>query len=412
MPKGAPPSSPGRPVRVALFSGNYNYVKDGANQALNRLVGRMLARGDVIPRVYSPVSATPAFPPTGDLVPVPSFPIPGRSEYRVGIGITPAVARDLAAFRPDLVLLSAPDLLGHAAKRWARARALPVVASVHTRFETYGDYYRLGWLRGWAETMLRRFYCDLAEIYVPTEGMAEVLRAQGVSERVQIWSRGVDHALFHPGRRDLTWRRTLGIADEDFTIGFVGRLVLEKGLDMVAAVSEALSARGVGHRVLVVGDGPARAFLAGRLPDAVFTGFLAGEALARAHASADLFLNPSVTETFGNVTLEAMACGVPVVAADVVGSNALVGDGVTGRLVPPRDVVAFASAIAAYAADPGLRRAHGAAGLARARLFDWDRVNDAMIDRLLRLCGRTAGGAGGTEASVAVGGVQIPAAAR
>lgn len=386
MADGADPG--GRPLRVAVFSGNYNYVKDGANQALNRLVGRMLARGDVLPRVYAPVSATPAFPPTGDLVAVPSVPIPGRSEYRLGLGLSRPVLADLEAFAPDLVHLSAPDLLGHRAKRWGQARGLPVVASVHTRFETYGDYYRLGWLRGWAENMLRRFYGDLAEIYAPTEGMAELLREGGFSQAVRIWSRGVDHALFHPGRRDPAWRRSLGIADSDFLVGFVGRLVLEKGLDVVAATVARLRAAGVGHRLLVVGEGPARPMLEREVPDATFTGFLAGEALARAHASADLFLNPSVTETFGNVTLEAMACGVPVVAADATGSRSLVVDGETGRLVPPGDAAAFAEAIAAYAADRAQAAAHGAAGHLRAQAYEWDRVNDAVIDRYPLLVGR------------------------
>ncbi|WP_448579013.1 glycosyltransferase family 4 protein [Thermaurantiacus sp.] len=380
----------GRPLRVALFSGNYNYVKDGANQALNRLVGRMLVRGDVIPRVYSPVSTTPAFPPTGDLVAVPSVAIPGRAEYRLGLGLFGAARADLEAFAPDVVHLSAPDLLGHRAKRWAREHRLPVVASVHTRFETYGDYYRLGWLRERAERLLQRFYRDLDEIYAPTEGMARVLVEGGFSERVRIWSRGVDHALFHPGRRDMAWRRSLGIDDSAFVIGFVGRLVLEKGLDVVAAAAQALTAMGISHRLLIVGDGPARERFVSEVPQALFTGFLTGEALARAYASFDLFLNPSITETFGNVTLEAMACAVPVVAADAVGSSSLVADGVSGRLVPPGDAAAFAVAIAAYAADPALRAAHGRAGLALAANHEWDRVNDAVIDRYPLLVAATS----------------------
>lgn len=380
-----PGSSAGQPLRLALFSGNYNYVKDGANQALNRLVARMLARGDVHPRVYSPVSARPAFPPAGDLVPVPSVPIPGRSEYRLALGLPRSVRRDLELFAPQVVHLSAPDLLGHAAKRWARARGLPVVASVHTRFETYGDYYRLGWLRNRAEALLRRFYFDLDEVWAPSEGMARVLREGGFARRVAIWSRGVDHAVFHPAVRDPAFRTRLGLSAGEFLVGFVGRLVLEKGLDVVAAVSGRLTALGVAHRLLVVGDGPARARFAASVPQAVFTGFLTGPDLARAYAAFDVFLNPSVTETFGNVTLEAMACGIPVVAADAVGSSSLVVDGATGRLIPPGDVEAFARALAAYAADPGLRLAHGRAGHERALAFDWDRVNDAAIDRYLDL---------------------------
>ncbi len=369
-----------RPMRIALFSGNYNYVKDGANQALNRLVGRIEARGHV-PRVYSPVTRTPAFAHTGTLVPVPSFPIPGRGEYRVALGLPRGAQRDLKHFHPDIVHLAAPDWLGHSAKAWAKRRHVPVVASVHTRFETYFDYYKMGFIRRGAESVLKSFYRDLAEIYAPSDSMADVLMAEGYSKRVKIWSRGVDRHIFHPGMRDLAWRRSLGIADTVPVIGFVGRLVLEKGLDIVAAVAAELKARGVAHHMLMVGDGPARAWIADRLPGATFTGFLTGADLARAYAAFDMFLNPSVTETFGNVTLEAMACGVPPVAAAATGSSSLVADGVSGRLIEPGNIGAFADALEAYARNPALRAAHGAASLLRAGAFDWDAINDAVIDR-------------------------------
>src|SRR3546814_3419156 len=130
-------------LRVALFSGNYNYVRDGANQALNLLVGHLLARG-VHVRVYSPTVAEPAFAPTGDLVDVPAMPlIGGRGEYRVAGGITRRVRRDLEAFAPNLVHVSAPDWLGHRAVCFARRRGLATLASLHTRFETYPRYYGL-----------------------------------------------------------------------------------------------------------------------------------------------------------------------------------------------------------------------------------------------------------------------------
>jgi len=371
-------------LRVALFSGNYNYVKDGANQALNRLVGRIEARGGQA-RVYSPVSRTPAFAPTGTLVAVPSVPIPGRGEYRVALGLPPAAARDLARFHPSIVHLAAPDWLGHAAKRWAKRRHLPVVASVHTRFETYFDYYKMGFVRRGVERGLKAFYRDLAEIYAPSDSMADVLREGGYSDSVRIWSRGVDRHIFRPEARDMAWRRGLGIADDVAVIGFVGRLVLEKGLDIVAAVSAELAERGVAHRFVIAGEGPAGDWMADRMPDAVFTGFLGGADLARAYASFDVFFNPSVTETFGNVTLEAMACRLPVVAAIATGSSSLVADGVSGRLVPPSDIAGFADALAAYAADPEARSAAGAVGVDRAMCYDWDAINDAVIDRYLAL---------------------------
>ncbi len=376
-----------RPLRVALFSGNYNYVKDGANQALNRLVGRMIERGIDV-RVYSPVVDEPAFPATGTLIGVPSVPIPGRGEYRVALGLPMAVKKDLKAFRPDIVHLSAPDWLGHDAKRWGRAKGLPVVASVHTRFETYFDYYKMGFIRRGAERLLKSFYGDLDEIYAPSESMAEVLRQEGYSEKVRIWSRGVDRSVFYPELRDMGWRQGLGIADDVPVIGFVGRLVLEKGLDIVAATIAELDRREVPHRLLVVGDGPARAEFEAQAPKAVFAGFQTGKDLGRAYASSDMFLNPSITETFGNVTLEAMACAVPPIAAAATGASSLVVDGVSGRLVEPGNVGAFADALEAYVRDPALRGAHGAASLERAKAFDWDAINDAVIDRYFLLTHR------------------------
>src|SRR5438445_3171541 len=144
-------------LRVALFSGNYNYVRDGANQALNRLVGYLLRQG-VHVRVYSPTVAEPAFPPTGDLVDVPSVPIPSRSEYRLPIALPSRVRRDLELFAPNIVHVSSPDIVGHRAVTWARRRRIAVVASVHTRFETYLEYYHLQWLEPLVRAALRRFY--------------------------------------------------------------------------------------------------------------------------------------------------------------------------------------------------------------------------------------------------------------
>jgi phosphatidylinositol alpha 1,6-mannosyltransferase len=366
-------------LRIALISGNYNYVRDGANQALNRLVG-FLERKGVAVRVYSPTSDTPAFEPQGTLVSVPSVRMPGRGEYRVGLGLTAALKRDMRDFNPTLVHLSAPDLLGHRAKAFARTLGVPIVASVHTRFETYFRYYGAAWFQRTAEGMLRKFYGDLAEIYAPSESMADVLREQQMSERIAIWSRGVDRGLFRPSRRDIDWRRAQGIADDEAVVGFVGRLVLEKGLDVVADTIAELEARGVKHRVVVVGEGPARDWISERLPNAIYTGHQSGEALARAYASMDMLFNPSTTETFGNVTLEAMASALPVVAAVSTGSSSLVSDGRSGRLVAPSDIAGFADALAGYAADADARRAAGAQGLMLSARYDWDEINQGMLD--------------------------------
>jgi glycosyltransferase involved in cell wall biosynthesis len=365
-------------LRIALFSGNYNYVRDGANQALNRLVDYLLRQGVKV-RVYAPTVAEPAFPATGDLVSVPAVPIPGRGEYRFPLALTARVRRDLAEFAPNVVHIASPDIVGHRAISWARRNRVAAVASVHTRFDTYCAYYGLEFLEPAARAIMRRLYRRCEVVMAPAESTAAILRAQRMNRDIAIWARGIDREQFNAERRDMEWRRSLGIADDELVIAFLGRVVMEKGLDLFAEAIGALRERGVKHRVLVIGEGPARSWFEEQLPDAVFTGELTGDDLARAVASADVLLNPSITETFGNVTLEAMACALPVVAAIASGTTNLIRDGETGVLVDAVDIDGFADALEAYARDPELRRRHGEAGLAVAETMDWDRINSAVI---------------------------------
>jgi len=371
-------------LRIALFSGNYNYVRDGANQALNRLVEWLLEKGASV-RIYSPTTDAPAFEPAGDLISVPSMAIPGRAEYRIPLMLSPAIKQDLKEFAPNIVQISSPDIAGHSAVRWARKHNIPVLASVHTRFETYPRYYNMAFLEPVLEAILRRIYRRCDAIVAPSDSMAQVLREQRMNYDVGIWSRGVDRDVFDAGKRDMEWRQSLGIADEEPVIGFTGRLVMEKGLDVFSDTIDRLVRRKVKHRVLIVGDGPARGWFEDRLPDAVFAGFQTGPDLGRAVASMDVFFNPSITETFGNVTLEAMACSLPVVAAKATGSQSLVDHGVSGKLIRPGATQEFADALQSYCEYPQLREEHGSAGAKRAEKFSWDRINGALADTYIRL---------------------------
>ncbi len=371
-------------LRIALFSGNYNMTLDGANKALNRLVEYLLRQGAAV-RVYSPTVSHPAFAPQGDLVSVPSFAIPGRSEYRMPVGISASTRADLDKFAPNLLHIASPDFSARAAVRWAKSHGLPVLASVHTRFETYPRYYNLGFLEAPLEAWIRGLYRRCDALVTPSESMVEVLQEQDMNDDISIWSRGVDRTMFDPSRRDLAWRRGLGIADEDVAIAFLGRLVMEKGLDIFADTVVELRKHNLPHKVLVIGDGPARKWFEQVLPGGIFAGFQSGADLGRALASADIFFNPSITETFGNVTLEAMASGLPVIASAATGSTSLVQNGVSGVLVPPGDAGAFADAIAPYLTDDALRHAHGAAGEKRSLDFSWDAINRTVADTYLRL---------------------------
>jgi phosphatidylinositol alpha 1,6-mannosyltransferase len=384
-------------LRIALFSGNYNYVRDGANQALNRLVAYLLRQG-VHVRVYSPTVEHPAFAPTGDLVSIPAIPFPVRSEYRLPMALPPRVRRDLAEFNPNVVHVSSPDIVAHRAVTWARRHKIAAVASVHTRFESYLAYYHLQLLEPFVRAILRRFYHRVEVVMAPAESTAAILRASRMNRDIAIWARGVDREQFNPGRRDMEWRRAQGLGDDELVVAYLGRIVMEKNLDVFAEAIRALSNRGIKERVLVIGEGPAKPWFEQQLPEGIFTGQLTGTDLARANASSDVLFNPSVTESFGNVTLQAMACGLPVVAAVATGSTNLVHDGKTGILVDAFDVEGFADALEAYARKPELRRRHGNAGLAFAKTKDWDTINAAALrvyqraivkrERLSRMTGR------------------------
>jgi glycosyltransferase involved in cell wall biosynthesis len=375
-----------RALRVALVASSYNYIRDGVALTLNRLVA-YLERHGVEVLVFAPVGKTAALDHAGTLVPVPSIPVPLRSEYRLAFGIPKA---PLAAFKPDLIHLAlAPDPLGYSAIRAAKALNVPLVASCHTRFDTYLKHYPGSSL---AEGLLKRYlrfaYSAAREVYVPSGSMLEALKADGVQTAFKLWPRGVDTKLFNPAKRSPEWRAKHGIGPDEFVVTFVSRLVREKELDTVVASLKLFAARGMPHRVLIVGDGPDRNILEEGLPGAIFAGFLQGEELAAAYAASDVFLFPSETETFGNVTLEAMASGLPCVCADATGSRSLVVHGETGYLETPRNANGFAGRLAVLARDDELRARFGAAARERALTFSWDESMAKILDHYRALVAR------------------------
>lgn len=369
-------------LRVALISGNYNYVVDGAARAQNMLVGHLLERGHEV-LVFAPTVPEPAFRHAGTVVPVPSVPLPGRrAEYRLGLGLTRRARALLDAFGPDVVHLATPDYTGVTGLDYSRRRRIPAVASFHTRFDTYGRYYGLGWLERYLTAYMRWFYARCVHVYAPAKPMLDELRRAGIGAELRLWGRGVDHALFHPARRDMAWRRRMGFHDDDVVVAFVGRLVLEKGIDMFADAMRLAGARQPKLRALVVGDGPEHAHFRARLPEGVFIGHQSGEALARAYASADILFNPSITEAAGNVTLEAMAAGLCCLGADTPGMRCYVRNGFTGILAPAsEDTTGYAERLLRAAGDGELRARMGSAGRLRALSeHQWPILLDRVIE--------------------------------
>lgn len=358
-------------MRVALFSGNYNYLREGANQALNRLVLDLEARGHEF-RIYSPVTDTPAFEPAGTLVPVASVALPKRSEFRLALGLNRQLRRDIEAFRPDLVHVSTPDILGTRAQGFAKRLGVPVAASLHTRFESYLGHYGLDWLRSPLEAHLRRFYRRSDLILAPNRAIAEEIR--GIGRPVTVWGRGVDRDRFSPARRSHAWRRRHGWTDEDVVLLFFGRIVLEKGVDRFVEVVQRLRAAGHAVKALVVGEGPARDRFA-PVPDTVFTGHLDGAPLGEAVASADIMISPSTSEAFGNVVLEGMASGLAMVSADAPSASSLIEPGTNGLLCDPESADAYVEAVASLIARADRRRSMGAAAREASARFSWEEAS-------------------------------------
>ena len=229
-------------LRVALFSGNYNYVRDGANQALNRLVAYLLRQGVQV-RVYSPTveeSRLSRRPATSSAF--PRCRSPGGPNIARPCGFRRASSATSKQFNPNVVHVSSPDIVGHRAVTWARKNKVAAVASVHTRFDTYLAYYHLQALEPLARALMRRFYHRCEVVMAPAHSIAESLREQRMNRNIIIWARGVDREQFNPGRRDMAWRRSVGISDDEMVIIFLGRIVMEKGLDVFADAVHAFDA--------------------------------------------------------------------------------------------------------------------------------------------------------------------------
>ena len=369
-----------RQMRIALVASSYNYIKDGVALTLNRLVA-YLERQGVEVLVFAPVGSAPAFVHQGTVVPVPSMALPRRPEYRLAFGLSRQNLQRLRAFRPDILHIAfAPDFLGYSAWRFAERWNIPLVASYHTRYETYlKHYWYVAGLKGVLSWYLRRFYGACREVYVPSRSMVEVLLAEGLRDNFRLWPRGVDLGQFDPDKRSARWRARYGIGAAEVIVLHVSRLVREKRTDTLEATLRLLEARGVAHRSVIVGDGPERARLEARLPRTIFTGFLQGEDLSEAYASSDIFLFPSETESFGNVTLEALASGLPCVCADATGSRSLVEHGRSGYLAEPGSVEEFATHVGRIAADPELRQKMAVAARDHSRSFSWDGTMDRIL---------------------------------
>jgi glycosyltransferase involved in cell wall biosynthesis len=370
-------------LRVALFTGNYNHIRDGVSLTLNRLVA-YLERQNIPVLVFGPSIKNPPMEHSGELVVTPSIPmlVPGRTEYRIATHFPGWAKKRLEEFNPTLIHVATPDGLGSSALKWGKKHDVPVVASYHTHFLSYATYYAAFLMPVFlpAKWHMKSFYKKVEETYVPSQSMIDELEEIGVESKMKIWARGIDLERFNPNKRDIEWRRSVGFKDDEIVVSFVSRLVWEKELRTYIKAVKTLQASNPKVRALIVGDGPALEETKELLPVAHYTGFAKGEELARAYASSDIFLFPSHTETFGNVTLEAMASGLPCVVADAIGSKSLVEDGVNGFWAEPKNKADFTEKLNRIVENEELRSSMSKKSREFAMEYQWDSINGGLVE--------------------------------
>lgn len=367
-PNPEPPiTSSARPLRIALVTETYPPEINGVATTLAQLVSGLRREGHLIeltrprqdgvdPRwriagrrseVAPGIDADPlldAGEAFSERLTV-GMPIPRYPGLRLGLPAGVLLERGWRRRRPDVVHIATEGPLGWSALSAARRLGLPVVSEFRTNFHTYSAHYGCGILRKWVLAYLRRFHNRCAVTMVPTQGLVRELQTSGF-ERLRVVARGVDSERFHPVRRCPSLRTSWGAGPDTPVVISVGRLAPEKNLELLVTSFERMRSVRPDALLVVVGDGPAREWLEERLPGAVFAGRRVGEDLARHYASADLLMFPSLSETFGNVTLEAMASGLAVLAFDYGAAGQAVVSGIHGWTVPFGDGAAFQQAAA------------------------------------------------------------------
>lgn len=366
-------------MRVALFTDTYLPQVNGVSRTLAKLVGHARARGHDVALVTPRVSSRNA--PNARLhVQLHGIPVFFYPEVKLARPLGPGGRKRVEGFRPDLVHCAVEGPVGWSGRRWALASGVPLVTSFHTNFPEYLTGYGLGWLRETAWRFLRRFHAPALRTFCPSRDTIALLHSRGFRSPLRLWSRGVDATSFSPAFRKESTRERLAPGAERILL-YVGRIAPEKRLGMLNEAWKRIRAESPRRTALVfVGDGPGRTALERRDdPDVYFTGYLAGESLASAFASADIFVFPSDTETFGNVVAEAMASGIPVVTVDSGGVTDLVRQGATGLVARANDARSFADAVLRLLSDDALRARIGIRARAEALGRSWDRVLDGLL---------------------------------
>jgi glycosyltransferase involved in cell wall biosynthesis len=311
---------------------------------------------------------------------VSALPLPGYRGLNIGLPAAGVLWRRWMQHRPDVVYVATEGPLGWSAVRAAKRLRIPVYSGFHTNFHSYSKHYHFGWLHFLILRYLRKFHNRTLGTLVASADLRDRLQAMGL-KNVSVLDRGVDARLFSPKRRSSALRRMWRASDNDLVVLYVGRVAPEKNLGLAIESYRAMQQVNKAVKFAIVGDGPLRAALEKKYSDLIFCGVYTGKELAKRYASADVFLFPSETETFGNVTLEALASGLVVVAYDYAAARMHITDGETGVLVPYGQSPAFVGAATKLASEPQSLAKIRRQARAHAATLDWP----CVVDRFARI---------------------------
>jgi glycosyltransferase involved in cell wall biosynthesis len=368
------------PLRVAVVTETYPPEINGVAMTTGRMVEGLVAAGhrvDLIRPRQAHEGAVLASDGVEQML-ARGIPIPKYANLQLGLPAQKVLLRRWSHQRPDVVQVVTEGPLGWSALTAARKLRLPVISEFHTNFHRYTGHYGVGWLKRPIAAYLRKFHNRADLTLVPTRALCAELAGQGIP-RVDVVSRGVDTTLFDPARRSDALRRQWGLAPDDLAVLYVGRVAPEKNLTLLEQAFVAVRARHPRARLVLVGDGPALPQLRARMPEAVCAGAQTGVLLAEHYASADLFIFPSLTETYGNVVAEALASGLPVVAYRDAAAHELIDHRVHGWLAEPGDEAGFVAGAVALAESPELRAGLHLAARARVDSLAWRVIVERLV---------------------------------
>ena len=358
-------------MRIAMVTETYPPEVNGVARTMGLMAEGLQRRGHAVELVrprqngHDPMNG-------GDIL-VRGIPIPRYSQLKMGMPSGRLLARRWSEQRPDLVHIATEGPLGWSALAAARRLGIPVATDFHTNFHTYMRDYGMGWLQRPVAAYLREFHNRAACTMVPTREMAEDL-VRLRFERLRVVGRGVDPAVFHPGRRSAELRASWGARDDTLVALCVSRFAHEKNFALVIRAYQAMRRIRPDTRLVLVGDGPLAGELRAKNIGYVIAGRKVNGELSRHYASADVFLFPSMSETWGNVTLEAMASGLGIVAYDYAAAREVMRHGASGLLAPFGDTAAFIAHAETLARDLALARALGREARKQSESLTWERI--------------------------------------